>query len=92
MRGTRKSLALKVRWVGQAIDETNQIGTTIVVRGAQPRYFQFAHSQETVVAHFSEINHLGLGMPQDALEIVIAHRHTIADQTVESLIVLEQGT
>ncbi len=75
----------------QTIDETNQVGAAIVVGRAQPGDPEFAHHQKAIVCRLTEIDHPGLRVTQCTLRIAIAHRHTVADQPVKSLIVLEQG-
>src|SRR6516165_118799 len=80
----------------QSVDEADQIGPAVIARRAKASNFQFAHCDEAVIRFpvralaVLEINHSGLGMAELALRITVAHRHAVADEFVEYLIVLEQ--
>ena len=79
----------------QAIDEADQVGAAVVVGRAQPGDLEFAHRQKAIVRRLTEIDHPRLRVPEltqtRALGVAVAHRHAVADQIVEGLIVLEQG-
>ena len=75
----------------QAVDEADQVGTAVVVRGAQPGDLQLAHAQKAVVLGIAEVDDSGKALPLVALGIGVGDRHAAPDIAVERLVVLKRG-
>jgi len=72
----------------QSVDETNQVGASVVMGRAKPLDLQFADGHKTILLRFPEIDHRDQDLPLLTLVVAVGHRHPVADHFVELPVVL----
>ena len=75
----------------QAIHETHQVGAAVVMRHPHALHFQLAHREEAVITDVTEIDDLDVSMARLAARLPPLDRHAAADETVELVVVLDEG-